>query len=373
MWLSEWTLYFTTLIFGAEYECVCIHMPCLIALRVINKFHIKTDLVPLLFKFNTYRVGISIIVDCHIISRPIQSMYLPQIRNRASSQFTAQMWTDCVTLCERTASDNESAYWELIPGFQMSCERPREGTRCNKVCCDSLPWPYDVQQRRWGHEQDDPEHLARSPSWRTGGGAHSIIIMMMFSVPWPFLMTSITTTTTNSFGYFLSFFTSFLSSLFLPSAPVIWWFFGLRWRRHVGDSSSDHSSCSSSRFSPRPLQQHWHFHHHCHHRHHHRHNYNALPCTSPIQPVSEDQLTMKVAAVTDGPWDSRRGAFAIRCCGYVRCGRAQRRERDESRRHERDGDRKHIQVEGMVMSICRRRQRGSSSDQRVAEGVRKVV
>lgn len=137
---------------------------------------------------------------------------------------------------------------------------------------------------------------------------------------------------------FWSSFYSFSSSLFLPSVPVIWWFFGLRWRRHVGDSSSGHSSSSSSCcFSPHPLKQHWLFHHHCHHRHHHQHDYNTLPCTSPIQPVSEDQLTMKVAAVTDGPWDSWRGAFAIRCCGYVQCGRAQCRERD--------GDRKHTQVE----------------------------
>lgn len=116
--------------------------------------------------------------------------------------------------------------------------------------------------------------------------------------------------------FFWSSFPCFSPSLFLPSVPVIWWFFDLRWRRHVGDSSSSHSSSSSSCSSPHPPQKHWHFHHLCHHwhhRHHHRHNYNTLPCTSPIQAVSEDQLTMKVAAVTDGPWDSRRGAFATTC------------------------------------------------------------
>jgi hypothetical protein len=46
---------------------------------------------------------------------------------------------------------------------------------------------------------------------------------------------------------------------------------------------------------------------------------------------------------------------------------------DGNEMRERDGDRKHMQVEGMLMSICRRRQRDSSSDQRVADGVHKVV
>jgi hypothetical protein len=62
--------------------------------------------------------------------------------------------------------------------------RRNESPHENKWIGDSLPWPCDMQQRRGGHEQNDPEHLARFPSCRAGGGTHSIVMMMMMMMVW---------------------------------------------------------------------------------------------------------------------------------------------------------------------------------------------
>jgi hypothetical protein len=55
---------------GAECEVACIHVSCLIIVHVINVINVITNLVSLPLQFKTYRVGIFIIADCHIIFRP---------------------------------------------------------------------------------------------------------------------------------------------------------------------------------------------------------------------------------------------------------------------------------------------------------------